>query len=72
MKNNQITTLPESISIFKSLEELDLRNNQLTTLPDSIVNLKSLMALYLDGNPLDEKTNIILKQLEKNGVDVSK
>ena len=34
LNNTKLTTLPESISNLKLLQELNLRDNQLTTLPE--------------------------------------
>jgi len=65
-------TLPESITKLESLQALKLNDNKLKTLPESIGNLKSLKNFYLKENPLKKKTNIILKQLERSGVSVSK
>lgn len=47
-----LNTLPESITILKSLQILNLRNNELETLPESISNLTSLEKLNLSRNNL--------------------
>ncbi|MFM8293071.1 MAG: leucine-rich repeat domain-containing protein, partial [Microcystaceae cyanobacterium] len=36
LSNNQLSELPDSISLLQNLSELDLDNNQLSELPDSI------------------------------------
>ncbi|RQH24868.1 leucine-rich repeat domain-containing protein, partial [Okeania hirsuta] len=33
LRNNQLTSIPESISQLTNLTGLDLRNNQLTSIP---------------------------------------
>ncbi len=52
LSNNQLTTLPESITKLPSLKRLFLSNNQLITLPESIGDLQSLEILGLGINQL--------------------
>ncbi len=47
-----ITSLPESIGNFKSLELLRLDNNKLKTLPESIGDLTTLRILHLHDNKI--------------------
>ncbi len=69
---NRLTTLPKSIGNLTMLRSFNLENNQLTNLPESIITLPLLMRLNAEENPLDIESNVILKQLEESGVDVSK
>jgi leucine-rich repeat protein SHOC2 len=52
LRNNQLTSLPESIGNLCNLTELHLDNNQLNSLPSSMENLFGLKRLNLNGNPL--------------------
>ena len=52
LSNNQLTTLPESITKLPSLEKLYLDHNLLITLPESIGKLQSLKHLDLRFNEL--------------------
>ncbi len=48
LRNNQLTTLPESIGNLTKLKYIKLDDNQLTTLPESIGNLTQLNQLDLN------------------------
>jgi small GTP-binding protein len=50
--DNQLTTLPESITTLTKLKVLNLGFNQLSTLPSSISTLTNLNNLYLYNNQL--------------------
>ena len=51
-RENLLSTIPDSISHLRNLEQLDLGNNELEDLPDSITELDMLKELWLDGNHL--------------------
>ncbi|ETW83479.1 hypothetical protein HETIRDRAFT_383547 [Heterobasidion irregulare TC 32-1] len=50
--NNEIVELQPEISLFGSLQNVDLRNNRLTTLPDTFPDLTSLTVLDLSRNKI--------------------
>lgn len=52
LKECGISSLPESIGDFRSLELLHLDNNKLETLPESIGDLTTLRILRLNGNKI--------------------
>jgi Leucine-rich repeat (LRR) protein len=53
LRNNQLTTLPESIAALEQLRQIDLRGNPLTHLPASIASLPRLEKLDLRWVTLD-------------------
>ena len=71
LSNNQLTTLPESITKLPSLKRLFLSNNQLITLPESIGLLQGLEWLFLGNNQLTTLPESITKlpSLEKLYLD---
>ncbi|MFD2386439.1 leucine-rich repeat domain-containing protein [Enterococcus rivorum] len=69
VRNNQLTSLPESISSLVGLQALYLDNNQLTNLPSTIGSLVNLEQLSVSSNQLtglpDSFPNLIsLNQLD--------
>ncbi|MDD1422798.1 leucine-rich repeat domain-containing protein [Dolichospermum sp. ST_sed1] len=52
IRNNNLTSLPESIGIQSNLKELYLSRNNLTSLPKSIGMLSNLQVLNLNNNKL--------------------
>ena len=52
LNNNQITTIPDSISSLVNLQILYLYNNQITTISDSICLLVNLQILFLNNNQI--------------------
>ena len=51
--NNQINTVPSSITIYLTkLVFLDIRNNNITRIPSSLGTMEKLQTLGVDGNPL--------------------
>jgi hypothetical protein len=52
LSNNNLSHLPNSIKIFKSLNTLWLNNNNITDLPESMGDLTALEKLYLAQNEL--------------------
>ncbi|MFM6203444.1 MAG: leucine-rich repeat domain-containing protein, partial [Dolichospermum sp.] len=65
--NNQLTTLPESITQLSNLRNLYLSKNRMTPLPESIAQLSNLTVLDLSDNKLTTLPEAIkqLSQLEK-------
>ena len=70
MGANAIKSLPNWIENLKSLQLLNLANNKITEIPKSIKNIKTLQTLNLSKNPLDSKSEAIIQELKKNGVEV--
>ena len=65
LSNNQLTTIPESISQLSNLTVVDLSGNQLTTIPESISQISNLTGLYLEDNPLkNPPREIAIKGIE--------
>jgi Leucine-rich repeat (LRR) protein len=60
LNDNQLTTLPESISNLTNLQHLELRMNDLTTLPESIGNLSNLQHLNIELNFLSRLPESIM------------
>lgn len=52
LRGRELSTLPKSIGLLKSLKIVALSYNDLTSFPEFIENLKSLEILYLDNNKL--------------------
>ncbi len=64
LRDQELTTIPDSIGELINLKRLLLQNNQISILPKSLVKLKKLTILDLDGNPIDRKIAIsIVSQL---------
>lgn len=53
LAGNQLTELPDTISQFQSIEQLDLGKNHLTQLPRSLFNLSSRCIVRVVNNPLN-------------------
>lgn len=51
LRDNKLKSVPDEISLLRSLERLDLSNNDISSLPYSLGNLH-LKFLALEGNPL--------------------
>ncbi|XP_046871249.1 leucine-rich repeat-containing protein 40 [Hypomesus transpacificus] len=52
LRDNKVKSLPEEISLLRSIERLDLVNNDISALPSSLCLLPQLKMLTLEGNPL--------------------
>ena len=65
--NQKLSSLPESISSLKNLQELWLSSNQLSSLPESISSLQELRVLHLYNNQLSSLPESIssLKNLQE-------
>jgi internalin A len=53
LSDNNLTSLPESLSRLKNLRYLNLTSNQIRTLPSSISQVENLRLLWLADNPWD-------------------
>ena len=64
---NQLTSLPETITILTNLTELTLNNNQLSRLPERVTALMNLITLGLASNQLTSlpETITILTDLKR-------
>ena len=51
--NNQLTAIPENLTVLRMLEELELDNNKLLFLPNALENLNGLRILKVAGNKLE-------------------
>ncbi|KAK3437180.1 hypothetical protein EUGRSUZ_C01649 [Eucalyptus grandis] len=62
-----LTTLPDSIGMLKSLAELDVSRTGIVELPNSIVNLKSMKVLKMNGSRIQKLPKAIgmLEKLEE-------
>lgn len=54
LRDQQLTSIPDSITKFVNLTELYLEGNYLTKLPDSIGKLTNLMILDISDNHISE------------------
>ncbi|KAH9304941.1 hypothetical protein KI387_009345, partial [Taxus chinensis] len=52
LSNNNLETLPESVTSLVNLISLDIQSNQITSLPDSVGRLVKLKVLNVSGNLL--------------------
>ena len=76
LSNNNIKALPDNLNYWKSLKTLWLNNNPLNRIPKSLLELHNLTDLYIVNTKIviqyDTETDIILKKLESNGVNIWK
>ncbi|XP_021354687.1 leucine-rich repeat-containing protein 40-like isoform X2 [Mizuhopecten yessoensis] len=62
LRDNQLTVLPEAITLLEGLERLDLSNNNLIGLPFTLGLIVSLKSIVLDGNPMKSiRRDIIMR-----------
>ncbi|XP_054642000.1 leucine-rich repeat-containing protein 58 [Dunckerocampus dactyliophorus] len=54
LNNNRLCSLPSSVTLFSSLQLLDISNNGLSTLSEDITRLTKLRTLIAKNNCLDE------------------
>ena len=66
LKNNKLTSLPDSIGNLPYLGGLYLANNKLTLLPSSFGKLTNLTSLSLDNNPIEKLPKSLLKFLPRD------
>lgn len=60
-RSNQITVIPDEISVLNNLSKLDLSHNKIQSLPYEMVKLTNLITLDLNGNPLMGMPNSIIQ-----------
>src|SRR5256885_13742688 len=66
LRNNRLTTLPESLSSLHNLTFLDLRANRFVSLPPGIAELTKLEKLDLRWNKISSSLEA-LQSLERRG-----
>ncbi len=70
LSSNKLNQLADTMGKLETLQTLYLNGNQLTTLPESLLNLPNLRYIQLGGNPLKDESLLLMKKLEKNGVNI--
>lgn len=68
LNEQNLRTLPESITDLTDLVYLYLENNHLTSLPDRIGNLTNLRYLNIGGNQIDRFPESIINLSKLNGL----
>lgn len=68
--SNKLTKFPRLILKLPLLERLVLMSNKISKVPEWIFNLKNLKYLDIRWNPLDARSEGVLKELERKGIDV--
>lgn len=75
--DNQITTIPDSISNLAKLKQLNIYDNKITIIPDSLAKLTNLKEFYLNNNQvkvipdsLAKLTNLTDLMLQENQIKV--
>jgi len=63
--DNQLTSLPETISGLQNLKELELYSNSFTKFPKNLETLSNLVNLSLGENKIDDVLPESLNQLKK-------
>jgi internalin A len=71
LDDNALTTLPEWLGEFDSLQELNLSSNQLMDLPDRLCDLKRLQELNLSRNELKTLPGALGQIGELQSLDLS-
>ena len=69
--SNALTSIPEEISRYTQLRELDIDGNVITDLPDGLANLLTLKTLYALGNPLSEAAKKVIAILAPEICDLN-
>jgi len=71
LSSNKIKVLPENISRYENLTQLDIDNNAIAHLPYEMTNMTRLQTLYVTGNPLDEASKEVIKVLHPDICDLN-
>lgn len=69
--SNALTSIPEGISRYTQLRELDIDGNAIIDLPDGLANLLTLKTLYALGNPLSEAAKKVIAILAPEICDLN-
>ncbi|MHC3994827.1 GNAT family N-acetyltransferase [Thiomicrolovo sp. ZZH C-3] len=69
--SNAIAEVPESISRYTELYELDIDGNAIVDLPEELANMKSLNSLYIGDNPLNEHAKLVIEVLHPEICDIN-
>ncbi|MDO9522118.1 MAG: COR domain-containing protein [Methanocorpusculum sp.] len=70
LRNNHLSSIPESIGKLTKLRKLDLRENTLTCIPDSIGTLTQLKEIYLSKNQISRISPALGKLSELERLDL--
>ncbi len=71
LSSNKITTVPQSITKYENLSQLDIDNNHISELPYEMTNMTRLQTLYVIGNPLSDAAKEVIKILHPNICDIN-
>jgi len=69
--SNRISNIPDFISQYENLTQLDIDNNMITDLPYDMTNMTRLQTLYITGNPLSDASKEVIKILHPNICDLN-
>ncbi|WP_345987104.1 GNAT family N-acetyltransferase [Sulfurimonas sp. HSL1-2] len=69
--SNAISDVPETISRYTELYELDIDGNAIVDLPEELANMKSLKSLYIGDNPLNEHAKLVIEVLHPEICDIN-
>lgn len=69
--SNKISTVPQSITKYENLSQLDIDNNTISDLPYEMTNMTRLQTLYIIGNPLSDSAKEVIKILHPNICDIN-
>lgn len=69
--SNKISTVPQSITKYENLSQLDIDNNSISELPYAMTNMTRLQTLYIIGNPLSDAAKEVIKILHPDICDIN-
>jgi len=69
--SNKISKLPDFISEYENLTQLDIDNNNISELPYDMTNMTRLQTLYITGNPLSDASKEVIKILHPDICDLN-
>jgi len=69
--SNKITAVPQSITKYENLSQLDIDNNIISELPYAMTNMTRLQTLYIIGNPLSDAAKEVIKILHPDICDIN-
>ena len=71
LSSNKISMVPDDISKYSNLTQLDIDNNMIKDLPYDMTNMTRLQTLYITGNPLNENAKEVIKILHPDICDMN-
>jgi len=71
LSSNKITLIPQSITKYEKLVQLDVENNGIVDLPYDMTNMTSLQTLYIGENPLSKEAHAVIKILHPDICDIN-